>query len=259
MRWVLQNNIFNEAGWDKLVEVLGRFGLPFYEFKVVPFVGELYPEPDPNLGSEPVICFGSYSMRHAAKRYGWSPGVFDLQAHDFREQLERWGDRMLNASSKVMPFKDVDISEAMFMRPIDDSKNFAGRVFEVDEFNEWKRKVVVLEQDYGDGLSKDTLVQVMQPVNIKAEYRTWVVKGKVVTQSLYKRGAKVMYSSDVDQRIIDYANECVDIWQPLDAFVLDICEVEDGLRIVEINTLNSAGFYAADVQLLVMALEDAFS
>lgn len=45
----------------------------------------------------------------------------------------------------------------------------------------------------------------------------------------------------------------------LEAFVLDICEVEGGLRIVEINTLNSAGFYAADVQRLVMALEDAFN
>jgi hypothetical protein len=28
---------------------------------------------------------------------------------------------------------------------------------------------------------------------------------------------------------------------------------------VEINTLNAAGFYAADVQRLVIALEDAFT
>jgi len=38
-----------------------------------------------------------------------------------------------------------------------------------------------------------------------------------------------------------------------------VCETDDGLRIVEINTLNAAGFYAADVQRLVMVLEAAFS
>jgi hypothetical protein len=45
------------------------------------------------------------------------------------------------------------------------------------------------------------------------------------------------------------------IWQPLEAFVLDVCETQHGFRIVEINTINSAGFYAADIQNIVMALE----
>lgn len=54
-------------------------------------------------------------------------------------------------------------------------------------------------------------------------------------------------------------------WQPHDAFVLDVCSVPDdgdgwlGIKVVEINTLNSAGFYAANIPKLVMALEDAFS
>ncbi|MGV3619435.1 MAG: ATP-grasp domain-containing protein [Archangium sp.] len=41
-----------------------------------------------------------------------------------------------------------------------------------------------------------------------------------------------------------------------EAFVIDIAETPNGLRIVELNTFNSAGFCAADVQRLVIAVED---
>jgi hypothetical protein len=60
-----------------MVETLDRFELPYSVHRVVPFVGELLPEPE--LTTDDVICIGSYSMRHAAKKYGWNPGVFDLE------------------------------------------------------------------------------------------------------------------------------------------------------------------------------------
>lgn len=40
--------------------------------------------------------------------------------------------------------------------------------------------------------------------------------------------------------------------------MIDVCDTEEGMKIVELNTLNAAGFYAADVQKLVLALEEAF-
>lgn len=40
------------------------------------------------------------------------------------------------------------------------------------------------------------------------------------------------------------------------AFVIDVCDTDRGPKTVEINTLNSAGFYAGDVKELVLALED---
>ena len=59
-------------------------------------------------------------------------------------------------------------------------------------------------------------------------------------------------------------------WQPHDAFVIDVAEVPNlhalrhnldephWLKVVEINTLNSSGFYACNIPKLVMALETAF-
>ena len=83
--------------------------------------------------------------------------------------------------------------------------------------------------------------------------------GEVVTQSLYKRGRQVVYSGDVDERVGLFVEQRLAEWQPLETFVIDVCDGESGLKIVEINTLNSSAFYAADVVKLVAALEQRYS
>ena len=37
---------------------------------------------------------------------------------------------------------------------------------------------------------------------------------------------------------------------------MDIAETPDGLKIIEVNNLNSAGWYKGNVQKLIEALED---
>ncbi len=39
------------------------------------------------------------------------------------------------------------------------------------------------------------------------------------------------------------------------AYVLDVCRVNGDIKILETNCLNAAGFYAADLHKLVVALE----
>jgi len=295
MHWILQNNLFNESAYQVLLETLQRFDIPFSIHKVVPFVGELVPEPE--LKTENVICMGSYSMRHAARKYGWRPGVFDLEPMNFEVQLKHWGDLMLNADAVISRFEDAEFpfysicsahqttdpdcelckkgshSTFMFMRPIEDSKVFAGKVFHYQDFYEWKRKVCVLEEDYGNSLTKNTLVQVCPLKEIYAEYRFWIVKQKIVCASLYKRGDRVVYSDQVDDHVFQFVHQVLrmrdggsDItlstshngWQPHEAYCLDVAETSEGMKIVEINTMNSSGFYACDIPKLVMTLEQAF-
>ena len=262
MHWILQGNMFFEKGYQDLIDVLDRFSIPYSEHKVIPFVGEL--EPFPDLDTDNVICMGSYSMRHIAKKHKWNPGVIDLFDQNFLVQKEHWGDLMLNYDSEVLPFKDVKLTEDKFMRPIDDSKYFAGRVFSPEEFHDWQHKVCVLEEDFGDSLTGDTLVQVCSHKEIYAEYRFWIVDRKIATASLYKRGSRVTYASLIERDIEMFAAGIVTAmppfrWVPADAFVLDLCKTPDGIKIVEINTINSAGFYAADMQKLVMALEGFYN
>jgi hypothetical protein len=265
MHWILQNNLFNETEWENLVGTLERFKIPYSVHKVIPFIGELVPEPV--IQEQKVICFGSYSMRHSAVKNNWTPGVYDLFLQNYLVQAAHWGDMMLNYDAIVVPFKNAVVTEDTFIRPIDDSKYFTGKVFSAEEFTEWQTKVCVLEEDYGNSLTGETLIQICKPKKIYAEYRFWVVDRQIVTCSLYKRGDRVIYSSDVDNHVKRYAESVIrhgDItlsvytsaWQPHRAYVLDVCETPDGMKIVEINTINASGFYAGNVQDIVLALEN---
>lgn len=258
MHWVLQEGFLSETGWAALIATLTRFGLPHSIHAVTPKTGEL--APDIALPHGNAICIGSYSMRHVAARFGWSPGVFDLFEQDFERQRAHWGARMLNFHSKVGVLAEVVFDEPrLFVRPFHDSKHFSGRVFARDEFEAWRQRICAPDAQHGASLTPQTLVQVSRPVVIHAEYRFWVVKGRIVTQSLYRRGSAVIYSSEVDERVARFVSECIAIWSPHETFVIDACDTEDGMRIVEINTLNASGFYAADVQRLVLALDEAYS
>src|SRR5258708_474178 len=109
MYWILQNNFMHEEKYQEMVDTLDRFRIPYSLHKVVPFIGEL--EPVPELATSNVICIGSYSMRHAAKKNGWNPGVFDLFDQDFNVQMLHWGQHMLNADSVVSKFKEAVLTE----------------------------------------------------------------------------------------------------------------------------------------------------
>lgn len=255
MHWCLQNNLFRERGFEELVDILERAGIPYSEHKVIPFVGELHPDVDI---AGPVICMGSYSMRHVAKRKGWWPGVFDLEFFDYEAQKRAWPGHMLNYDlvvARLDAILDVLPAEEVFMRPIADSKFFAGGVMNRAEITDMVTKVVDLKEDYGDSLSASTLVMAASTKVILREYRTWVVAGRVATASLYKSGNRVLYSDVVDQDVIEYANARAAEFSPLEAYVLDVAIVENGLKVVEANTFNAAGLYSANVGLIVDAIE----
>lgn len=261
MHWILQPNFFNEAAYDTLIETLARFSIPYTVAKYA--YGAF--EHEPQLTSKNVMCMGTYSMRAAARDRGWFPGVFDLEPYDFPAQLAHWGDHMLNADAEIVPFGKAKFLSWAFVRPLQDSKVFDGKLYRQEEFMEWQARVNAGERRNGSSLTPDVLVQVCLPKTIHAEYRFWIVKGEIITASMYRRSKQVYYSSDVDSCYYDFVRERIKEWMPLETFVIDVCSVPSSnegfhdIKIVEINTLNSAGYYAGDVQKLVMALHEGYS
>lgn len=275
MHWILQNNIFKEEKFDELVSTLERFDIPHSIHKIIPFVGEIEPDisPDGN-----VICMGSYSLRHLAKKKGWYPGVFDLEPQNFEVQMQHYGELMLNHDAVVSRFEDAKIIGGhAFMRPIEDSKVFAGKVFTSLELEQWQESLLKLKEDFGTTMNGDTLVQVCPVKEIYAEYRFWIVDQEVVTASQYKLGDEIVYKPEttIDKHVYQFVSEILHMkngkaadiyaitghrgWRPHDAWVLDVCETPEGMKVVEINTLNSCGYYAANMTSLVLALEQGFN
>lgn len=271
MHWIVQENIYSEAGFDGLIAALGRLDLPYSVHKVVPFTREIRPEAAPPAG--PVVVMGSYSLARIAIERGWKPGTFANENHDFLVQRAHWGDLMLNADAEVAALSDVQPGprrESFFIRPVTDSKSFSGRLMDWRQFEKWRaREIEVGSQGIetqsffslkaGDAcIRPSTPVMICSPKRIEMEARLWIVRGRVVTASVYRRGAWKHYEPLVDPAMVAHAEEIAAAWSPADAFCLDMADTPDGRRIVEVSNLNAAGFYAADMFKLVVALEEAF-
>jgi hypothetical protein len=253
--WILQNNLYSEEGFESLTAALERFGFPYSIHKCVPFVGTLEPEAAPPPG--PVIVMGSYTLARHAKERGWSPGAW-LDGLDYRVQCEKWGNaNMLNGDAIVCPLKNVIGSGVpFFVRPVHDTKSFNGEVFDLGTWLDFRDRVLALTPEDNPTVTGETLVMFCTKKEIWSETRTWIVAGRVVTASGYKLGTLKRYTppEQVDERITQFAQYRANEWCPNAAFVLDIAETPEGMKIVEVNNLNSAGFYKADMQKLVWSL-----
>lgn len=265
MHWVIQNNIYAEEGFEVLLATLTRLQLSYSVHKVIPFIGEIT-DAESIPSSDRVIVMGSYSMAREAVKRGWKPGAF-LDNLDFRVQWENWGERMLNADAYITRFDAVlPHAEPFFLRPVHDTKAFTGLVIDWPTYEQWRENLVRLPETkdpVNDPLGVHVLtggteVMVCKRKMIYNETRTWVVDGRVVTASGYKLGTIKRYTApeQVEPRIIEFANDCASIWSPNRAYVLDVADTDEGLKIVEVNNLNSAGWYKADLGKLVMALEN---
>lgn len=255
MQWILQD--YEDT--NKLGEILERAEIPHTFHKVVPFIGQLDPVPtidDP----DKVIMFGSYSLRHYAREHGLKPGVFELRPFIHEHN---WQPFLLNGlDAKIIEARNLGSLEPdrlFFIRPVEDSKEIAGSVMSGSEIEYMIKTVNNLKpEEYIKGsLTPDTLLMVTEPVNIQKEWRTWVVKDRVVTYSLYKQGSRVLYRPEIDDDALEFTKRMVAL-NPgyADAYVLDVCKCDDGLKIIETNCLNAAGFYAADLFKLIEAFED---
>lgn len=258
--WVIQKNLFNERGYDQLVSTLERMGVPHVDVRVVPFSGE-YGELSPEVedGPRALVAYGSTTLMRIAIKRRWRPGVFfDEENFSAPAWFEHWGEHVLNYGAEVVPFKDVSVppGEYRFIRPADDLKAFSGHVIYSDSFAEWKERVLGVESPT---LPPDHPCVVAPVREIAREYRFFVVDGRVVTGSIYKLGENVVYRADVEDYVTEYAQARVDEWKPADGFVIDVAAMRDGsLRVIEVNCLNSAGFYACDASKIVQAVSDHY-
>jgi len=261
MYWVIQANMYNEEGFASLISALERMEIKHSVHKVVPFVGQLDPPVDPPTNN--VIVMGTYTLSRIAHERGWSPGSFLNENFHILPQLEHWGSNMLNDDARICRFADVDTKrlplDLFFIKPTTDSKEFAGAVMDAVRFEEWRKRVLDIRPEAGATLTADTEILIASLKDIDAEYRLWIVDGRVVTASRYKLGSMRAYNAMVDARIMVFGQRLAQTWSPARAYCMDVFDTPKGLFVGEINNLNSAGFYKANMNRLVGVLENTFT
>ncbi len=139
--------------------------------------------------------------------------------------------------------------EAVFVRPDSALKPFSGRVVAVDE-------VSPKALDYGIYYDDDALPIVIAPVvNIGREWRYVVVDGAIVAGSAYDAvGREAIPSGAHEASWCFAADVAARISAPEPVYVLDVCEREGELKVLELNPFSGADLYACDRRAVVVAV-----
>jgi hypothetical protein len=265
MHWIVNKALEREAGYRSLIDQLQGRAIPYTLVRKPPLVGHLiamHDDLDENSDhvpimldpiEGPVFVIGTTSMKSVSDAHGWNPGFIDAPTQ--QECFDAWGDHMLNIDARFGELGDVSPPEEgdFFIRPDEPGKAFSGRMMKQDEFADWRRDL--LRHGSLSRASPATRIMISPMRTIWSEYRCIVVDGEYVTGSRYKTGRTWSESPDVGGRIIRYVNERAAEWRPRRAMCIDVADTPDGLRIVETNSVSSAGFYANDMARFVDAVD----
>jgi len=254
MYYIVQQNLFREEGHAKLISTLERFQIPYELVDVKPFIEDV----DYFTDRKDVFVFGSLKLARLSKKYGWDPGALITENHDYEVYSKYYKENLLNYDSRIFELQD-DFEwkyDQHFIRPCLDSKVFTGKVFDEPMWPMFRNNL--LKNSEWSSVTPETKIQVAVPKKITQEVRFWVVDGKIITQSTYRRGSFMSYDNIVDQDAIDFAQSMVDIFQLAKAFVIDLALTPDGWKIIECGSISCAGFYDADMQKIIIALEESY-
>lgn len=168
-----------------------------------------------------------------------------------------YGDKLLNSNYTMLPFGDIlrkkidlfqkyGVDECIFIRPDSGLKEFTGNVIQYENFEK------DLEHLSFYDVPKNLLVVVAEPQLISWEARMIVVNREVITGSYYRIN-RLHQESLIGQRHINSTQELIDniSWQPDDVYVIDVCETNGELKVVEVGALSYAGFYRCDRNKIV--------
>lgn len=273
MHWLIQNNLKNDQGMQSLKDYLIDNKKSFQLVKAVPFTdiiinGDLdfdvieSSKDTDSLLTVPkalnIVTMGSYSLARSAIKRGWTPGAFINENFEFSKWIKHWGaDVMLNGGAIEAKIKDIKVPTDMthvFARPSEDTKYFAGQVFERENFAFWLEQLKTINDP--ETLSPETSIIISNVVEIDCEFRLFVIDNEIVTGSLYKTKNQVIYSPILDKEALVFARKMLDVWQPDRAFVIDIALTPNGPKIIEVNNINSSGFYASDIGKIVESIDN---
>jgi hypothetical protein len=134
--------------------------------------------------------------------------------------------------------------EQVFIRPDGCQKLFTGRVVTRDDF------ATALARARYD---PTTLVVVAEPRPIALEWRLIIARGMVIAGSQYLRHGVIDVVPDCPAIVRAFADGMLNhvSWRPDEVFMMDICESDGELRLLEINGFSCSAVYPCEYEKLV--------
>jgi len=249
--WVVQN--CKDRQFGKIISALDATKSP-YIVANTKYEGGLT-VPDRALGTK-FIPYGSTTLIKLADALSWDylfyNDNFNVTTYNARHQY------MLNPDSMVVSLEAAkqlaDFRDKWFVRPNDDTKEFAGHVCSNTELKQW---ISQLEDifEYTD-IRQLALSSVKE---IQMEWRHFIVGENIITSSIYRCNGESLQEAEKDEAVLREAQLLAKHWMPHPCCVMDVALCGDRPYVIEFNTLNASGFYDHDVEALVTAVNEVAS
>lgn len=255
MHWIIDRVIETESATEALLAALRDQGQSYSLVRKPPTADYLCgPDSDNPIDFKidgPSFAVGSTSMELVSLAQGWAPGYIDAPGID--QGIAHWGEHMLNSQLTVGRLDEIPAPLVpSFTRPVNDGKAFAGTVHDYETFEEFR--ALALSVKTWTTLPPETIIAFAPVKRITAEYRCLVVSGRFITGCRYKLGSRVRYVPGTPDEVQAFVGARIKEWNPRAAIIMDIAETEEGLKIIETNSVSSAGFYAMDMALYAKAI-----
>lgn len=195
-------------------------------------------------------------VRHIQATRRWKPGGWcsfsNLACSSY---YAHFGPYLLNREYALLPvaealrladrlFGRYASEGSLFVRPDSVDKSFPGAVVDRSGFT---RTISATAFD------PTTLILVARPKKILREWRLIVASSEIIAGSQYRTDKEVAVVAGYPDEVLAFARTALEQveWRPDPMFIMDVCDSEDGLRLIELNSFGCSGHYLADLPAVV--------
>lgn len=217
-----------------------------------------------SVGIGPTVFHGSLgNAAQIDEKLAWKPGAFcevsRFHCSAWYESASPW---LLHSKWRLLPANefvrsaravcaDLGCADKVFVRPDSPLKPFSGRVLEI-------ASISLAALDYGFYFEDESLPIIVAPVRrIGCERRFVVVRSRIVAGSAYDAATRTAKPESPDSRASTFAAEvAANLPAAADVYILDVCESDDAMRLVELNPFGGADLYACNAASVVRAVSE---
>jgi hypothetical protein len=257
MYFLIQANVYSDPYHYRIFAALEELNIDFGIINIHPAAESI----DFNTERKDVFVYGSVTIARLAKQnQDWFPGSFYGGNHLYEVYSKYYGENLLNhkvSAHKISEKQVWKMDELKFIKPYHEAKIFTGRVFNESEWEDFVYES--LKNDF-NRITEHSMVQVSEAKQTIKEARLWIIGGQIIDAGYYKFSHYAPFEETVSEEGLSFASEMIRLFNLAEAFVMDICLTDEGWKIVEINCINSSGFYPnTNMKSIIKALNTYFS
>ena len=248
--WLLEDT--KDLEFNELKNILDRLNIKYDIIECIPFSDVLL---NINENSK-YIPYGTVNLiQKILNKYNnknihiWSNN--DL--FDYNILINNYKELFLNYDATITTFDKLlnsNYSGYYFLKPNKTIKSFSGALFDLDHITSIYENLSANNYLFDKNLE----IIISSEKIIDIEYRLFIMNNKIISGSQYYKYSKLNINPYIPSEIIEFGYKCIQTYNPLPYYILDIGIHKKKPYIIELNCFNCSGFYKSDIEKIIKCI-----